>query len=110
MQTRPQRDGLHRRLLRHAALLAVAPLASPEDETCTASASTSRKITLPPLALRPALPDPSDAPSRPRLLRRLRPAPQAISRRCTFPPRTLARVRGGDPWAVPTFTDRSIDG
>src|SRR6266851_4190721 len=56
MQTRPQRDGLHRRLLRHAALLAVAPLASPEDETCTASASTSRKITLPPLALRPALP------------------------------------------------------
>src|SRR5260370_30348391 len=109
MQTRPQRDGLHRRLLRHAALLAVAPLAAPEDETCTASASTSRKSRCRPwpwvrLSRTPETgrhardyyggsaphhrPSADDAPS----------LPHAGSR------------AGGDPSAVPTFTDRSVDG
>ena len=106
-KVRPRCDGLHQRLLRHAALLAVAPLASPEDKTCTASASTSRKSRCRPWPCARL----SRTPRRvvtPATTTAAPPRTTGHQQTMCLPSRTLARVREGTHGRFPrSLIDRS---
>jgi len=67
------------------------------------------QITLPPLALRPAFPDPSAGRHARDYYGGSAPHHRPSADDVPSLPHAGSRA-GGDPWAVPTFTDRSIDG